>query len=192
MIPRAAAERNGGDLAAYTRTVNVRSFIPATALLAIAGVVLATSPDSPAFDPSAPGKAAPKFKLDGVDGKSFTNASLKGKVVLVDLWATWCGPCKQAAPTIDKLHAKYAKRGVVVIGASTDDTKAEVLAYRKKHGYKYAFATNGQALADGLQAPGIPFFVVIGKDGKIIAEEVGFSGETEGIVASASDKGLKK
>lgn len=172
--------------------MTVRSIAPATALLAIAGIVLATSPDSPVLEPRAPGKAAPKFRLDGVDGKKYTNASLKGKVVLVDLWATWCGPCKQAAPTIDKLHAKYAKRGVVVIGASTDDTKAEVLAYRKKHGYKYLFATNGQGLADGLAASGIPFFVVIGKDGKIIAEEVGFSSETETILAAAIDKGLKK
>src|SRR6185503_13461909 len=126
------------------------------------------------------GKAAPAFKMKDVKGKTHTNKSLKGKVVLLDFWATWCGPCKAASPTMQALHKKYAKQGLVVVGANTFDGKdglAKSKAYLKEFGYTYTFTYGNDALAQSLGIRGIPAFVFIGKDGKVAETQVGFGGE---------------
>lgn len=157
--------------------------LPILALAALAG---AQTP------PKLVGKTLPKFAMKGTDGKAITSASLRGKVVLIDLWATWCGPCKLASPTIQKIHDKYAKRGVVVIGANTDASAPEVKAYMKEHGYTYKFATGAQGFLDSTGAPGIPFFVVLDKKGKVIGQELGFTpGLTGTRLSKAIDKGLR-
>src|SRR4051812_21010658 len=69
------------------------------------------------------GKPAPDFKLKGVDGKEVTLASLKGNVVVLDFWATWCGPCVAGFPKIDELAKKYAGKGVMVFGMNQKEDK---------------------------------------------------------------------
>ncbi len=120
------------------------------------------------------GKPVPPFSMTTVGGKKITNKSLKGKVILVDLWATWCGPCKQASPTMQRLHMTYGKRGLVVIGADTfensKDAKTNVkgaIAYAKEHKYTYTFTANNDKLAAAWGVDHIPYFILIDKKGVV-------------------------
>ncbi len=120
------------------------------------------------------GKPAPSFKMTDTKGRSITNKSLKGKVVVLDFWATWCGPCKKASPAMEKLHKKYGSKGLVVIGAETKEQGAAgAKAYAKEHGYTYVFTTNNDDFTNRLGIEGIPAFVILGKDGKVVRTETG-------------------
>lgn len=124
------------------------------------------------------GKPMPAFTMTSFDGKTISNASLKGKPYILDFWATWCGPCKAASPTMQSIHQKYASKGLVVIGASVDEpvTMAAAKKYPKEHGYTYTFATNTTKIAEKLQMEGVPCFMFVGKDGKVKAVKLGFGG----------------
>lgn len=134
------------------------------------------------------GKPAPTFKMTDLNGKTVTNESLKGKVVLIDFWATWCGPCKKAAPSLQALHEKYGKDGLVVIGANTfertEDKVAPAREYKKEHGYGYLFTVNNDDLARSWGVRGIPTMIVIGRDGVVQKVQVGFGDGTDKILES--------
>ena len=149
-----------------------RSIISTFRLASLCGLTLVTTAanaQNPGLDKWV-GKKAPQFTLIDINGKKHTNASLKGKVVLLDFWATWCVPCMAASPTMQKLHTTYGSKGLVVVGADTfeqtDPTgKSNAVAYKKKHGYTYTFAYNNDALAGSLKIGVIPAFVLIDKNG---------------------------
>src|SRR5687768_3814654 len=108
------------------------------------------------------GKQAPAFKMTDTKGKVHTNGSLKGKVVLLDFWATWCPPCVAASPTMQKLHEKYAKQGLVVIGANLgehSDPDGTPAKYAKEHKYTYTFTKKNDDYARKLGVRGIPMFM---------------------------------
>jgi cytochrome c biogenesis protein CcmG/thiol:disulfide interchange protein DsbE len=134
-----------------------------------------------------PGDAAPDFRLAGLDGKDVTLASLEGKVVLLDFWATWCGPCKAAMPMMQKLHDHYAAAGkpVVILGVNTWERKADAAKdYMASKKFTYGCLLAGDELAAAYGIRGIPTLVVIGKDGRIAKIEVG--------LADMSGAGLRK
>ena len=139
------------------------------------------------------GDAAPDFALKDLAGTEMSLASLKGKVVVLDFWATWCGPCKAAMPVIQKLHDEYASKGVAVLGVNTweKDQKAarDYIANKK---YTYPCLLDGDKLAEAYGVPGIPTLVVIGKDGKVALIEVGLSDATGGGLRKAIDAALGK
>ncbi|MBS1706385.1 MAG: TlpA family protein disulfide reductase [Armatimonadetes bacterium] len=147
----------------------------ALALLAtsIAGMSLAAAPEL--------NKAVPAFKMTDLKGKVHTNKSLAGKVVLLDFWASWCGPCKKASPLMQKLHDKYAKKGLVVIGVNTSEepgkSKATAASYAKEHKYTYNFTFENDALAKSWGVTGIPYFVLIDKKGVVRKIQTGFGGD---------------
>lgn len=155
-------------------------------LLSITAAALALLASSAAFGQDFTkfiDKPAPAFKLTTVDGKVLTNASTRGKALLIDMWATWCGPCKAASPTMQKLHTTYAGKGLMVIGAIVMDGKGAELktkaaGYKKAHKYSYHFATGGDPLAEKMGVRGIPFFVFIDKKGIVREVKMGFSAST--------------
>ncbi|HLH78804.1 MAG TPA: redoxin domain-containing protein [Chthonomonas sp.] len=79
------------------------------------------------------GKPAIDFSLKDTSGKTWNLADLKGKVVIVDFWASWCGPCQMVMPTIEKIYEKYSDKGVVVLAVNTWDTPDACAAFLKKH-----------------------------------------------------------
>ncbi|HEV2533242.1 TlpA disulfide reductase family protein [Phenylobacterium sp.] len=82
--------------------------------------------------------AAPPIRLQRLDGAPVASADLKGKVVLLDLWATWCAPCLAGLPRIAELQARYVRRGLVVLGVALDDDRGKLDAYMARHPSSFA------------------------------------------------------
>lgn len=141
----------------------------------------------------AVGKPIPSFTMTDLAGKKITNASLKGKVVLIDFWATWCGPCKAASPSMEKLHKTYAKQGLVVLGANTgdDNSKQKAAAYKKEHKYTYNFTVDNDKLAQAWGVTGIPRFILIDKKGVVLIDQTGFDSSVVTKLEAAIKKALK-
>ncbi len=135
------------------------------------------------------GKSAPKFKMTDTNGKVLTNKSLKGKVIILDFWATWCGPCKAASPAMDALQKKY-KKDLVVIGANMGDRGSTTAApeYKKEHKYSYTFTSKNDKLAGDLGIQSIPAFVIIDKKGNVSKTFVGWGDQMVPIMDSAVKK----
>ncbi|RYG37670.1 TlpA family protein disulfide reductase [bacterium] len=144
-----------------------------TLLLASALALVAIAPAQDVK--SAVGKPLPKLALKDLAGKTHTNASLKGKVVLLDFWATWCGPCKAAAPTMNSLFGKYKGKGLQVIGVNITDKEPAVKKYVADHKYTYPFTPASDTFAQALGVGPIPTFVLVDKAGKVRHVIVGFN-----------------
>ena len=139
------------------------------------------------------GDAAPDFKLMGLDGKEVSLASLKGKVVLLDFWATWCGPCKAAMPIMQRLHEDYCDKGVAVVGVSTWEKDSQAAKdYFSTKRFTYGCLLGGDDLAKAYGVTGIPTIVVIGKDGKVEKIETGIGPDGERKFRMAIDGALVK
>lgn len=122
------------------------------------------------------GEAAPAFTLKDMKGNTVTLESLKGKVVFLDFWATWCGPCKEEFPELDALYKKYGKDGFEVIGISVDKSESNVAEFLKKRPVSFTILTNTKGdVAESYGLPGMPTGFIIGKDGVIKYRHAGFS-----------------
>lgn len=121
------------------------------------------------------GREAFDFTLKDLDGREVNLKSLRGKVVLLSFWATWCGPCRAEMPLIEKLHREFKDRGLVVLGINSESPEIAREFFRKN---KYTFTSlvddRGEVFRS-YQASSIPMVVVIGRDGKILATRVGYS-----------------
>jgi peroxiredoxin len=121
------------------------------------------------------GKPAPNFKLEGLDGKSISLADLKGKVIVLDFWATWCGPCRLSLPHLDKLYQAQKEKGLQVFALDQQEGKDEVDAFVKKTGLTVPVLLDSEGkVGSQYGVTGIPQTVVINKDGKITKIFVGF------------------
>ena len=122
------------------------------------------------------------FTLKDADGKEVNLASLKGKVVLLDFWATWCGPCKIEIPWFVEFQNKYGKDGLQVVGVSVDDTQAKLKPYvaQMKMNYMVLQGLDHDDIQDAYGPMyGIPVTVVISRDGKMCAKHTGLSSKDE-------------
>ena len=115
------------------------------------------------------GQAAPDFTLSDLNGKTVSLQSLRGKVVLLNFWATWCGPCVAEMPHLEKLHREYKNKGVIILGI--DDEEAEVAQnYLKQHGYTFNTLIDADKQVSKLyRISAIPQSFFITKDGMIAA-----------------------
>jgi peroxiredoxin len=110
-----------------------------------------------------------------LDGKEIRIADYKGKVVMVDFWAAWCGPCMTEAPNVVRAYVKYHPKGFEIIGISLDHTKDEMLKAVKEKGMTWRQYFDGRgwenavSQAYGIQA--IPATYLVGPDGKVITNQ---------------------
>ena len=120
---------------------------------------------------------APDFTLPTSDGKTLKLSDLKGKVVIVDFWATWCPPCRKGIPDLIDLKKKYGSKGFEIVGVSLDtDTKGDVVPFIKDKGMNYPVVYGNSIVAQdygGVRA--IPTSFIIDKKGKIVASYEGLT-----------------
>ena len=116
---------------------------------------------------------APEISLPGVKGKTITLSSLKGKVVLIDFWASWCGPCRAAMPGVVKLYQKYKNKGFEIYGVSIDSKKRDWIKAIAKDKITYTQVNDTAGwyspvtVAYGVDA--IPNTFLLDKTGKVVA-----------------------
>jgi thiol-disulfide isomerase/thioredoxin len=146
-------------------------------LLRHAAVALAASAAVWSCKPAAPvGASGDALVLEGktLDGKTLSLASYKGKVVLVDFWATWCDPCRAEIPDLVKLQDKLGPKGFQILGVSMDEDTGVVAPFAKDFKINYPVMLNGSERAPkGWVVPGLPTAYLIGKDGKPFARLFG-------------------
>jgi cytochrome c biogenesis protein CcmG/thiol:disulfide interchange protein DsbE len=117
---------------------------------------------------------APDFSVTDLSGRQLTLADYRGKVVLLNFWATWCGPCRVEIPGFVDLQSKYRDQGLVVIGISMDDDPAPVREFYQRYRMNYPVAMGDDALADRFGGIlGLPTTFVIQRDGHIYAKLMG-------------------
>ncbi len=120
----------------------------------------------------AVGETAPNWKLKTPDGQRVSLKELRGKVVVMDFWATWCGPCKEAMPDIQKLHEHFKDKPVNFFGANCWE-KADPVKFMKEKEYTYGLLLDADKVAEGYKVTGIPTFYVIAPNGKIAYAQAG-------------------
>jgi len=126
------------------------------------------------------GQAAPNFTLKDAQGKDVSLRDFKGKVVVLDFWGTWCGPCQMAMPAIQKVHEKYRDKGVVVIGISCrEKAGADPAKMMRDKGCDYGLLLNGEKITSDWHVPGYPTLYVIDQQGRIAHAELGFDRDLE-------------
>jgi thiol-disulfide isomerase/thioredoxin len=124
------------------------------------------------------GKDALAFDIKALDGKSYSLAKLKGKPVLLDFWATWCGPCRKSMPVVEKMYQDFKEQGLVVLAVDAGEERAVVEEFLKKTPMPYPVALSGESsITESYHVGAFPTFVMIGRDGKIVAHEIGYGGE---------------
>lgn len=116
------------------------------------------------------GKVAPVFEATSTDGKKIRLADLKGKFVMIDVWATWCGPCKRQSPYFEKMALKYKKENISCIGVSIDENTSKWLidAKSKSKSVLQLHLDNADLFSKEYDVPSIPRFILIDPDGKFI------------------------
>lgn len=120
------------------------------------------------------GQVAPDFTLTDANGKEVTLSELKGKVVLVNFWATWCHGCQEEIPWFIEFEKKYGEQGLAVIGVSMDsDGWKEVRPWIKEKGVNYAVVIGSEELAKKYGLDGMPLTALVRRDGKIADTHAG-------------------
>jgi cytochrome c biogenesis protein CcmG, thiol:disulfide interchange protein DsbE len=135
---------------------------------AVAALIAGLAIAAPASAPPEIGDAAPALAVTGLDGNAFDLSKLRGKVVLVNYWATWCAPCRKEMPTLDKFYRRYHAEGLEMIGISIDFQRDLDKARKMAKTVGYPTAHTGGITDDGFGTQaGVPVTYVIGADGVV-------------------------
>ena len=131
----------------------------ATAMLFVASAAI------PAIAPAA---AAPDFTLRTMSGPNMRLAEQRGRVVMVNFWATWCGPCRQEMPQLDRLYQKYKSSGFVLLGVNVDDDTRKAADVASKLGVSFpVLLDTDKAVSKLYDLSTMPSTVLIDRDGKV-------------------------
>jgi len=122
------------------------------------------------------GDALPDLGKFGLEGK--LPDDLKGKVVLLDFWASWCGPCKESFPVMEELHQKYGAKGLVILAVNVDEEADAMKDFLKSHPVTFTIVHDQtKKLVNTASIGSMPTSFVIGKDGKVASIHKGFHGK---------------
>ena len=129
----------------------------------------------------AQARPAPAFSVKTLDGKALKLADLKRRPVIVDFWATWCGPCRASMPHLSTMQSRYGKQGLAVIGMSVDENGPQgVRKFAQQLNVKFTLAMANDEILDAYgPIRSIPTTFFIARDGNIVRRVVGYiDGET--------------
>jgi thiol-disulfide isomerase/thioredoxin len=120
------------------------------------------------------------FSLKDMSGKTVRLSDYKGKVVLLEFWATWCPPCRASVPGLEKLHKAYKDKGLVLLAVSMDEGGwDEVQSYVKESGITYTVLKGTEDVATKYQVRSIPMMLVLNKEGKITKRYLGMGSDED-------------
>jgi cytochrome c biogenesis protein CcmG, thiol:disulfide interchange protein DsbE len=143
---------------------------------ALAALTLACAPDTDRFRPLQAGDRAPAFAAPIPGGDTLTLASLRGDPVLLNVWATWCPPCREEMPSLQVLHETYGPRGLRVIGVSVDSRGAEsaIRSFTADHGITFTILHDpAEAVSRQFRINGVPETFLIDAGGRIAHRWIG-------------------
>lgn len=165
-------------------THRVKSML-AVVVLAAAQAVLGADPGWKAGTP------LPDLASFGVEGAV---PPLKGKVVVIDFWASWCGPCRASFPVLEALHNTYKDKGVVLLGINMDKDAPKMAGFLAEHPVTFPVVRDAaQKVARTAKVPAMPTTVIVGRDGIIREVHAGFSGkDPAGALKEAIEKVLNE
>lgn len=126
--------------------------------------------DQPAL--LAVGDIAPEWKLTDAYGTTHTLSEYRGKTIVLDFWATWCGPCIRTMPEIQRLHEKYLSNDLIVFGVNSWE-ESNSSTYMKEQGFTYGLLLKGEDIAKTYRVNTLPTVYVIGGDGRILFRSIG-------------------
>ncbi len=120
------------------------------------------------------GNLAPDFELQTLDGKNLKLSDLRGKAVLLNFWATYCGPCKIEMPWFVELQKEYGPQGFQIVGVANDDAStADIAKFAKEMGINYPILIGKDSVSDSYKVSVLPTTFFLDRDGKLIAREFG-------------------
>jgi peroxiredoxin len=146
--------------------------------------------------PAAPPKGAPDFELENIAGGKLKAADLKGKVAVLDFWATWCEPCWSEVPKYNKLMAEFEGKDVQIVGITVQSPRADIQPKAQELGIKYTVLVGNDAIEDEFGGMiGYPTTFIVTKDWKIYKKYMGalpdkdarIRKDIEKLLAEASD-----
>ena len=123
---------------------------------------------------------APNFTLLDLNGKSVSLSDYKGKVVLIDFWATWCPPCRESIPGMEKIHKTYVNQGLVLLGVSVDSGEWDsVKTFQRDKKFTYMVLQGTEDVASQYSVRTIPMMVLVDKAGIVQKRYLGAGNEDE-------------
>lgn len=137
------------------------------------------------------GGQAPDFSLNDLDGVEVSLSNLRGKIVLLEFWATWCPPCRESIPAMNELYKKYNDKGLVLLGISVDkgqNIAEDIRAFIREYSIKYPIAIDSKNVNTLYGVYSIPTLILIDKAGKVALKNIGFSPEMEKRLSSEIER----
>lgn len=163
--------------------IDMKRFVPPAAIVGAIFVSVAISVNVPAVSAERSAKTLPELTLNDLDGHSHGLSEWRGKVILLNFWATWCGPCQTEIPAFIRFQSEYGGRGLQIIGAGLDDVRT-LRHYVRTVGINYpVLQADPERQYELLNQWGdpfgvLPYSVVIGRDGRLVFMRLGiFSDE---------------
>jgi len=148
--------------------VRPRRLAAVATALTLAGFAAGSPPPADAAEPSIRGKPAVDFALKAVAGQNVRLSEHLGEVVVLNFWATWCGPCRQQMPRLDQLHATYRSAGLVLLGVNVDDDTEEAAEFVRTLGLGYPVLLDPRkSVAPLYDVDALPMTVLVDRAGVV-------------------------
>ena len=143
--------------------MKLRKFISATALSIIVAFTAAN-----AFAGVSKGKLPPDFSLKSMSGENIRLSEMRGKVVMINFWATWCAPCRKEMPLLNDIYNKHKNSGFVLLGVNIDNTSKKAEKMAKKLGINFPILfDSSKKVSEAYSVSAMPFTIILDKGGKV-------------------------